>query len=72
MAKVGRRQIRKESTRQMFLERLDLTGVPSGKEIDHRVPLRDGGSDSLRNMRLIKKSTHKKKTRAEARRRARD
>jgi 5-methylcytosine-specific restriction endonuclease McrA len=70
MAEVGPRQARKQSTRQSFLEKLNLTRVPRGKEIDHRIPLWEGGSDSLRNLRLIKKKTHRAKTRAEARRRA--
>jgi len=33
--------------------------------------LSEGGSDSLRNLRLIKKKTHKRKTKKEIRRRAR-
>ena len=62
---------RKQSTRQRFLEKRGLTKVPRGKEIDHKVPLKDGGSDTLRNLHLIKKSSHKRKTATEARRRAR-
>lgn len=60
---------RNTSTKQRFLEKRGLTKVPRGKEIDHKIPLKDGGSDTLRNMRLIKKSSHKRKTAAEARRR---
>ncbi|OQX51586.1 hypothetical protein B5M47_00095 [candidate division CPR3 bacterium 4484_211] len=71
MAKVGRRRKRKTSTRQRFLKKKGLKKVPRGKEIDHKVPLSEGGSDSLRNLRLIKKKTHKQKTKREARRRAR-
>ena len=70
MAKVGRRHVRRQSTRQRFLENRGLTSVPHGKEIDHKIPLWEGGSDSLRNLRLIKKRTHRTKTRAEAKRRA--
>jgi len=70
MARVGRRYTRKQSTRQRFLEKRGLTSVPRGKEIDHRIPLSEGGSDSLRNMRLIKKKTHREKTRREAIRRS--
>ena len=62
---------RKQSTRQRFLEKRGLTKVPRGKEIDHKVSLKDGGSDTLRNLHLIKKSSHKRKTATEARRRAR-
>jgi 5-methylcytosine-specific restriction endonuclease McrA len=70
MVRVVRRQVRHQSTRQRFLEKRALTRVPQGKEIDHKVPLWEGGSDSLRNLRLIKKRTHRAKTRAEAKRRA--
>jgi len=56
--------------RQRFLDKKGLTKVPRGKEIDHKIPLKDGGSDTLRNMHLIKKSRHAIKTAAEARRRA--
>lgn len=69
MAKLGRRHKRKASTRQRFLKKKGLKKVPRGKQIDHKVPLSKGGSDSLRNLRLIKKKTHKQKTRKEARRR---
>lgn len=61
---------RKHSTRKKFLEKRGLKKTPRGKEVDHKKPLADGGSDSLRNMRLIKKSVHKKKTASEARKRA--
>lgn len=62
---------RKQSTVQRFLEKRGLTKVPRGKEIDHKVPLKDGGTDTLRNLHLIKKSSHRKKTASEARRRTR-
>ncbi len=70
MSKLGRRYKRKTSTRQRFLKKKGLKKVPRGKEIDHKIPLSEGGSDTLRNLRLIKKKTHKQKTRQEARRRA--
>jgi 5-methylcytosine-specific restriction endonuclease McrA len=62
---------RKQSIKQRFLEKRGLTKVPRGKEIDHKVPLKDGGTDTLRNLHLIKKSSHRIKTASEARRRAR-
>ena len=71
MAKVGRRHKRKTSTIQRFLKKRGLKKVPRGKQIDHKIPLSEGGSDSLRNLRLIKKKTHKRKTKKEIRRRAR-
>ena len=70
MAKVGRRHKRKTSTTKRFLEKKGLKKVPKGKQIDHKVPISEGGSDSLRNLWLIKKKTHKRKTKAEAKRRA--
>ena len=70
MAKVGRRHKRKTSTIQRFLKKKGLKKVPRGKQIDHKIPLCKGGSDSLRNLRLIKKKTHKQKTKREARRRS--
>ncbi|MBU1133073.1 HNH endonuclease [Patescibacteria group bacterium] len=62
---------RKSSTRQNFLKKRGLKKTPKGKQIDHKKSLSEGGSDSQKNLRLIKKSTHAKKTTAEARRRAR-
>jgi 5-methylcytosine-specific restriction endonuclease McrA len=62
---------RNSSVRQRFLENRGLKRTPSGKEIDHKVPLADGGIESLRNLHLIKESRHQEKTAREARRRAR-
>jgi len=62
---------RKQSTVQRFLEKRGLTKVPRGKQVDHKIPLKDGGTDTLWNLHLIKKSSHRKKTASEARRRAR-
>ena len=61
---------RKSSTRQKFLAERGLKKTPRGKAVDHKVPLWKGGSESLRNLRLIKKKVHKEKTRKEARQRA--
>ncbi len=71
MAKRGRRQKRKLSTKQRWLKRHGYEKVPKGYVLDHKIPLSEGGTDTLRNLHLIKKSTHKKKTRKEAKRRAR-
>ena len=60
---------RSSKVRNKFLAERKLKKTPRGKEIDHKIPLSEGGSDTLRNMRLIKKSTHKKKTTKEAKRR---
>ena len=63
-------QKRKATTRQKFLKKRGLKKTPKGKEIDHKKPLVDGGSDSQGNLHLIKKSVHKKKTIVEAKKRA--
>ncbi|NQV89241.1 MAG: HNH endonuclease [Parcubacteria group bacterium] len=70
MTKPGSKIKRKASTVNNFLEKKGLKKVPKGKEIDHKKPLVDGGTDTQSNLHLIKKSTHKKKTASEARRRA--
>lgn len=71
MAKRGRRQKRKLSTKQRWLKRHGYKKVPRGYILDHKISLSEGGTDTLWNLDLIKKSTHKKKTRKEAKRRAR-
>ncbi|MCK4592836.1 HNH endonuclease [Candidatus Parcubacteria bacterium] len=63
-------QKRKTSTRQKFLKKRGLKKTPKGKEIDYKKPLADGGTDTQKNLRLIKKSAHKKKTITEAKKRA--
>lgn len=60
---------RKESTKQHWLDVHGYKKVPPGKELDHKVPLSKGGPDTLRNLHLIKKSSHQVKTGREARRR---
>jgi len=53
-----------------FLKKLGLKKVPKGKEVDHKVPLEDGGSDTVRNLQLITTKQHADKTAREARARA--
>lgn len=53
--------------RRKLLKKKGLKKTPRGKEIDHKIPLSEGGSDTLRNVRLIRKKTHKKKTKTELR-----
>ena len=43
-----------------LLKKKGLKSVPRGKEVHHKNPLSNGGSDTLRNVKLIKKKTHKK------------
>jgi 5-methylcytosine-specific restriction endonuclease McrA len=59
---------RSESEKQKFLRQRSLKRVPPGMEVDHTVPLAAGGSDTPANMELLPKSTHHRKTAAEAKR----
>lgn len=51
--------------KRKLLKRLEKKTVPRGKEVHHKNPLSKGGSDSLRNVKLVSKKTqrriHKKK-----------
>ena len=55
---------------ERFLEKQGLTKIPKGKEVDHKVPLVDGGSDTVRNLQLLTEKQHADKTEREARARA--
>ena len=55
---------------ERFLKKLGLKKVPKGKGVDHKVPLEDGGSDTVRNLQLITTKQHADKTAREARARA--
>jgi 5-methylcytosine-specific restriction endonuclease McrA len=59
---------RSEEAKQKFLRQRGLKRVPSGYEVDHTVPLSEGGSDKPGNMELLPKSVHHAKTAAEAKR----
>ena len=52
---------------ERFLKKKDLTKIPKGKEIDHKVPLEDGGSDTVRNLQLLTNKQRADKTAREAR-----
>lgn len=69
MAKLGRRRKRKSSTKQRWLKAHGLNKVPNGYVLDHKIPLSQGGTDTLWNLHLIKKKTHTGKTAREARKR---
>ena len=55
-----------------FLKKEGLTQVPKGKEVDHKVPLIDGGSDTVRNLQLLTEKQHADKTAREARARGKN
>ena len=55
---------------ERFLKKERLTKIPKGKEIDHKRPLVDGGSDTVRNLQLLTEKQHAEKTEHEARARA--
>ena len=51
---------------ERFLKKEGLTKIPKGKEVDHKVPLVDGGSDTVRNLQLLTEKQHADKTAREA------
>lgn len=55
---------------ERFLKKQGLTKIPKGKEVDHKVPLIDGGSDTVRNLQLLTEKQHAAKTAREAEARA--
>lgn len=67
--KKGPKFQRKESTKQKWLKQSGLKKVPLGYQLDHKIPLEDGGTDTLRNLHLMKKKSHIKKTIKEAKKR---
>lgn len=60
---------RSESNRSAFLRSYGYSSVPYGYEVDHIVPLSQGGSDDPSNMQLLTIEEHDRKT---ARERARN
>ena len=51
---------------ERFLKKEGLTKIPKGTEIDHKRPLVDGGSDTVRNLQLLTEKQHATKTKREA------
>ena len=43
-----------------LLKKKGLKQPPRGKEVHHKKPLSEGGSDTGRNVKLVTKKTHKK------------
>ena len=46
--------------KRKLLKKKRLTKVSAGKAVHHKKPLSKGGSDSIRNVKLVSKKTHKK------------
>jgi hypothetical protein len=46
--------------KRKLLQKKGLEKVPRGKEVHHPVALSKGGSDTLRNVKLVNKKTHRK------------
>jgi hypothetical protein len=59
---------RSMTAKKKFLKSLGYKRVPPGYEVDHIIPLSEGGPDTPSNMQLIPKRLHKQKTAAERRR----
>ena len=55
---------------ERFLKNKGLKKIPKGKEIDHKIPLVDGGPDTVRNMQFLTEKQHARKTAGEAKARA--
>ena len=67
MAKQRRRQPKRDpEVVERFLKKERLKKIPKGKEVDHKVPLIDGGSDTVRNLQLLTEKQHAAKTAREA------
>jgi len=46
--------------KRKLLQKKGLGEVPRGKEVHHKIPLSKAGSDTVRNVKLISKKTHRK------------
>ena len=55
---------------ERFLKKEGLTKIPKGKEVDHKRPFVNGGSDTVRNLQLLTVKQHAAKTKREAQARA--
>ncbi len=66
MAKKGRQPKRDQEVVERFLKKEGVKKIPKGKEVDHKVPLIDGGSDTVRNLQLLTEKQHAAKTAREA------
>jgi len=53
---------RSESNKMKFLSSQGYKSIPEGYEVDHIIPLSEGGIDDPKNMQLITKGQHLNKT----------
>lgn len=67
--KKGPKFKRKSSTVKRFLKKKELSKAPAGKQVAHKKSLWKGGTDTLRNLTLKKKSAHKRQTAKDVRER---
>lgn len=58
----GNKVKRSEANKKAFLKSKGLIKCPVGYEIDHIIPLSQGGSDCPDNMQLLTIAEHRKKT----------
>jgi hypothetical protein len=59
----GKTKVKRSASNKMkFLKSLGYVKVPYGYEIDHIIPLSEGGSDDPSNMQLLTIEQHKRKT----------
>lgn len=56
---------RSMKNRKIFLASQGYKKVPEGYEVDHIIPLSQGGTDAPSNMQLLTKGEHKAKTKKE-------
>ncbi len=55
---------------QLFLRLKGFSSLPRGYEVDHIIPLEDGGADTVNNMQLLTIAQHQAKTARENQARA--
>lgn len=53
---------RSETNKMVFLRSQGYKSIPKGYEVDHIIPLSEGGTDDPNNMQLITKGQHLNKT----------
>ena len=61
---------RSEANKRVFLELKGYSELPQGYEIDHIIPLSEGGADDPSNMQLLTINQHKRKTAKERKNRS--